>query len=527
MLALQPARSQERARRRLPLSKRVMSIECLTSVSTRGDALGGELTDPLITVIYPLFDLRGRTADVVRTWTEQQTLSRKHYRVCVMSSGEDASDQHALPLGDSDQLIEVPQANDAAMWNAGAAKATTPWLVFIEGHSLGDPKCLEHVAQWISAGHGVVGNFTVRHSDAHLMARLADRWFGQIQSIWRSAGTWRRVHRSGFAIRADVFARVGGFVSEYGQFAPALLSARLDTLAVQIDDISGAAVLHLDDTATRDHHYDTADYARGEIACRSSEPQDFFERYFGHSDLWSNRLCRDRNMRRRMLRAIAFVAVSHPRHLPTLITIAVPLLRDAIAGTSVWGWLQRALIKLDEFAIDHLPLTSKLQWRRFLRAHRRVVTQAQYDWTRHHLDPGTPQAAPVSFPVEAATPSDLGGIHALERFESRNFRWTWPMFVLRIDSDATALELHIDTNGLRGNPLDSLIAVVIGGTILPRSALSVKAGVWIIALPEELASAARDGILVICKALVPRRTGSSDRRCLGLPIFTIDFKRAE
>src|SRR4029077_20390258 len=107
-------------------------------------------------------------------------------------------------------------------------------------------------------------------------------------------------------------------------------------------------------------------------------------------------------------------------------------------------------------------------------AHRRVVTQAQYDWTRHHLDPGTPQAAPVSFPVEAATPSDLGGIHALKRFKSRNFRCPSPMFVLRIDSDATALELHIDTNGLRGNPLDSLIAVVIGDAIPPRSALGVN-----------------------------------------------------
>jgi hypothetical protein len=504
-----------------------MSIECLTSVSTRGDALGGELTDPLITVIYPLFDLRGRTADVLRTWTEQQTLSRQHYRVCVLSSGEDRSNEHALPLGDSDQLIEVPKANDAAMWNAGAARATTPWLVFIEGHSLADPDCLEHVAQWASAGHGVVGNFIVRHSDAYLMARLADRWFGQIQSIWRGAGTWRRLHRSGFAIRADVFARAGGFASEYGQFAPALLSARLDTLGVRMDDISGAAVLHLDDAATRDHHYDTADYAIGEIACRSSEPQDFFERYFGHSDLWSNRLCCDKTMRRRMLRAIGLVTLSHPQHLPTLVTIAVLLLRDAIIGTPAWDWLQRALIRLDEFAIDHLPLTSKLQWSRFLRAHRRVVTQAQRNWTRQHLDPGMPQAAPVSFPVEAATPGDLGGIHALERFESRNFRWTWPMFVLRFDSNATAVEIHIDTNGVRGNPLDSVIAVVVGGAILPGSALSVRAGVLIIALSEELAGAARDGILVICKAFVPKRTGSSDRRRLGLPIFTIDSKRVE
>ena len=503
-----------------------MSTEYLTGVQTRGDALVGGLGVPLITVIYPLFDLRGRVVDALRTWTEQQTLPRKHYRVCVLSSGENLSEECALreALGDSDQLIELPKANDAAMWNAGAAKATTPWLVFVEGHCLGDPKCLESAAQWISAGQGAVGNFSVRHSDAYLMARLSDRWFGHIESIWRSPETWRRVHRSGVAIRADVFRRVGGFASKYGQFAPALLSARLHALGVRIDDVPGATVLHLDDAATSDHHYDTADYAAGEIACRSSEAQDFFERYFGHSNLWSNRLCRNTKVRRRMLRAIALVGMSHPRHLPTLVPIAARLLRDAIADTSLWRWLQRALIRLDEFAIDHLPLPSKLRWIRFLRAHRRVVAQAQYDWMREHLDPGKPQAAPVSFSIEAATPSSLGGIHALEQFEGRNFRWTWPMFLLRVISDVSSLEIHIDTMGLRGNPLDSIIAVVVGDVVLPRSALSVNDGVLAVAMPDKLVSTARDGIFVICKALVPKRIGSPDRRRLGLPIFAVEFR---
>jgi hypothetical protein len=98
------------------------------------------------------------------------------------------------------------------------------------------------------------------------------------------------------------------------------------------------------------------------------------------------------------------------------------------------------------------------------------------------------------------------------------------MFVLRVTSDATPLELHIDTNGVRGNPLDSVIAVVVGDAVLPRSALLAKAGVLIIALSGTLASAASDGIFVICKALMPKRTGSTDRRCLGLPIFTIAFR---
>jgi hypothetical protein len=328
-------------------------------------------------------------------------------------------------------------------------------------------------------------------------------------------------------MRAEVFGQVGGFASEYGQFAPALLSARLHVLGVHIDDVPDAAVLHLDDATTGDHHYDTADYAAGEIACRSRQEQAFFERYFGHSDLWSNRLCRDRSMQWRLMRALAVAALSCPRQLHTLAAMAVRLLRDVAASTSAWHLLQRALINVDEFAIDHLPMHAKLRWTRFLCAHRRVVTQTQCDWSRKHLDVGKPRAAPVSLPIEAITPSDLGGVHGLEQFDGRNFRWTWPMFVLRVASGATSSQLRIDTKGLRGNPLDSIIAVVMGGVVLPRSALSVKDGVLIIAVSGVLAPAANDGIFVICRALVPRRTGSSDSRHLGLPIFTVAFRGIE
>jgi hypothetical protein len=294
---------------------RAMKAENVNRERAPQEGMVGELGRPLITVIYPLFDIRQSAANAVRTWTERQTLSRERYRVFVLSPEESTAHEHSPHevLGDGDRLIEVPEGNDAGMWNAGAARATTPWLVFVESHCLADPTCLEQAAAWISAGHGMVGNFTVLHSDAHLLARLADRWFAHIQSVWRSPGEWPRVHRSGFVIRADVFSRVGGFGSEYGQFAPALLSARLHSIGARVDYVPNAAVLHLDDETTHDHHYDTADYAIGEIACRSRQDQVFFERYFGHSDLWSNRLCRTWSMQRRIVRALAAACLSNPR----------------------------------------------------------------------------------------------------------------------------------------------------------------------------------------------------------------------
>ncbi|HMC10078.1 MAG TPA: hypothetical protein VKH44_02265, partial [Pirellulaceae bacterium] len=183
------------------------------------------------------------------------------------------------------------------------------------------------------------------------MARLAERWFAQIQSTWRSPEGWPHAYRAGFAIRADVFSRAGGFASECGQFAPALLSARIHASGLQIDCISGAAVLHLDDARVADHHHDTADYAAGEIACRSQEEQVFFERYFGHSDLWSNRLCRTPYMRRLTVRALMATSLSHPRNWRALGSITAGLVSSWLQATSAERLLQHALIKFLEFAI--------------------------------------------------------------------------------------------------------------------------------------------------------------------------------
>ena len=480
---------------------------------------------PLITVVYPLFDIRGSAVDALRTWTQKQTLSRALYCVHVLFSEERGPIPHTLleVLADGDRLLHVPDGNDAAMWNAGAAQARTPWLVLVEGHSLADPRCLEQTAAWISAGYGVVGNFAILHNDNHLMARLAEKWFAQIQSIWRSPEGWPRVHRTGFAIRADVFSRAGGFASEYGQFAPALLSARLHASRVQVGYITGASVLHLDDVMVADHHYDTADYAAGEIACRSQEEQVFFERYFGHSDIWSNRLCRSPYMLWLTIRALAVTGLTHPRHLLALGSVAARLVPAWLQETSAERFRQHAIIKFIEFAIGYLPLPESLRWKWFVSAHKRVVAQTQRDWVRKHGSIGAPRKAPVSPSIDVVTPCDLSGVYGLEKFEAKNFRWTWPVFVLRVEPSANSLQIHIDTGGLRGDPLDCVIAVVSGGWLLPRTAMSAESGVLSIALSGLLASAAGEGVFVICKPLLPSRYGFSDRRSLGLPVFAITF----
>jgi hypothetical protein len=239
---------------------------------------------PQLTVIYPAVEVRGRAGDRLRTWTHGQTLARDHYRVVVGCDGTTVSQEQELAglLAPNEELFRVPNGIDAALWNAGATRARTPWLVFTEGHCLAHPRCLEAVAQWIAANPSAeVGNFAIDHDDDRPLGDLNRRWFGMIQSEW-SKGQWPRLNRSGFAIRTDVFHAVGGFEADYSQFAPQLLSAQLHLRGIKVETVPGASILHEDDDRMREHHAATADFVRGLIKARSRSAPAFFERYFGH-----------------------------------------------------------------------------------------------------------------------------------------------------------------------------------------------------------------------------------------------------
>jgi hypothetical protein len=477
-----------------------------------------------LAVVYPMFDLRGRAADRVRTWTHEQTLPREGYRVVVVSDATAAAEEPEVAglLAPHDELLRVPGARDAALWNAGAARAGTPWLVFCEGHCLADAGCLDAVARWIATGPPVeVGNFAVGHDTSYLHGRMSQRWFDMIHARWRAPGEWPRVSRSGFVIRADVFQALGGFEPEYGQFAPALFSARLHARGIQIGTVPGAAVIHLDTEAMRGHHADTADYARGELAARSRNDPVFFARYFGHAPAWANQMRHRRPVARAMARAIVAAAAAHPTRAADLAGLLPPLARDMTVGAGPRAALDRLAVALDEVAVERLPLPAGWRWARYLRAHARVVRQTHLEWLARQplLPAGTP--APGRVPVERLGPDALTGVHALEEHAGRLFRWTEPVALVRL-APAAAHELRIETGGLRGDPVAALIAVVVGGRVLPRELSTSDAeGTLVVRLPAPWAAGARDGVVLVCSALRPARAGSRDRRRLGLPVLAI------
>lgn len=465
----------------------------------------------------------------MRSWLQGQMLPRAEYRVVVASTGSapDLERQIRSMMADHDLLVHARADDEVALWSTAAEAAETPWLLFTEGHCVADPGCLEAVHRWIStAGPGAAGNCSIGHSGRGKSAALYPIWFNALQNEWRKPGQWRRLHRSGFVIRKEQLAAAGGLEADCGQFAPVLLSARLDEAGVDILDIEDARVVHVDARTMEDHHYDTISHVRGEFRARSRVDSQFCDRYFEGVPAWTNRWRADPEVAGAMTRGALAVARARPgprswrRGFESVVRRMTPKTRLA--------W-QRAITRIDELAVDHLPMPQQLRLARFLRAHQRVVETTRADWLVRHAPvvPPAPRGC-GHWSIESLDPDGIVGVHALEEHGGRRFRWTEPVALIRRLPPADGAHLvSIDTAGLRGDLLTCVLGIVVGSRALPRSSLAFEdSQVLRATIPAGWATTPSAGIVLVAARLKPARKGPRDDRDLGLPVASVRIEPA-
>jgi hypothetical protein len=478
-----------------------------------------------ITVIYPLYDLRGDPVFPVRAWTQEQTLPRDRYRVILAFDEADHAKAAELEplLGPDDELLTVPGGDYGTLLRAAAARVRTPWLVLTEGHCIPKPGCLDAVMRWIEASPDAeIGNFELVHLRKTIVTSLIARWYDDMLAQWRAATTWPRLLSAGCAIRTDLMNEEGGLQTSFSAFSLFAQSACLSERRVKVASIPDAVVIHLDEPTMADFHQSTELFIRGEFAARTELDPVFMERYFGHASYWHNRLRLQRRTALTMARAVLAAAWAHPRRSARLAGVFASLVAEAAAGLRLRVALKRAAMALDDFAIEWLPMPNEWRWSRFMRVHGRSARVAQLEWVRRHPTPAAPGLSHGRWPVEQVGAHQLIGVHGLEQSGGRGFRWTEPVAMVRLARRDTDCTIHIETGRIRGNPLEALIAIVVGGRVLPRELItSDEEGTITVRLPAPWAAAASDGIVLISAPLSPARAGSPDDRLLGLPISSV------
>jgi hypothetical protein len=484
---------------------------------------------PVLTVIYPVFDVRGDIVERVRLWTEGQDFDPLGYRVFVVAGSGTELDEAALRkiLRNQDAILRVPgRERDANYWNAGAREAKTPWLLFVEAHGLPERDSLSQLAAWIAANpDGQACNFRIRNLEGHHLAGLMQRWFTEVHNVWAGSSTWRRFHRTAFAIRRDIFEDVGPFEPEYGQFAPPLLAARMDREGFIISALPISNIFHDDSPQISDHHNDTADYVRGEMEARHVSDPGFFESYFGPAPSQGPEMILSARHARSMVRSLLAAALHQPGEAFRPLKQAVSLLPTALVSLQKRAKLLAALTRADEFVVMHLPVAEQVRWKRFLLAHRRLARTEQMLWMMRNPLPCLPIGPEhVRWPITGINRYAIVGLHALEQLNGDAFRWTHPVFLLKLAISAGG-ELTLETRNVRSGIGLSDIVVLNGRQILSPNDLALDdAGNIKLKIEAPPMRVGETDIVVIVRELCEPRAKSGPGRRLGLPLFSVDFK---
>ena len=477
----------------------------------------------LLTVIYPVFDVRGDVVEHARMWA-QQDIEQSRFRIVVVASAVEKLDENALRgvLRDQDSILRVPAGGrEADYWNAGADEATTPWLLFVEAHALPARNGLSELAGWIAANpEGVACNFSIGNLDHHRAARFMKRWFGQIHAAWADQAGWPRLHRAACAIRRDVFERTGPFEPAYGQFAPVLLSARMNESGLNISTLPTAGIIHEDAPEISAHHDDTADYARGEANARTVNRPAFFEKYFGPSPLQNGSINPSSSRARGAILNALLASVRKPRLAPRLLRPILAFLPAAWPGLRARAQLLTVLTRLDEHLLMIPTISESLLWNRFLAAHRRVVRTEQLLWFAQHPSPALKLGR---WPIHEIDQQTILGVHAIEFRDGNAFRWTLPMVLLRC-SYSGPIAVTLETQGLRGHIDHSDILIIAAGRIVDNVAIDEGHNIRF-RLGYHPAQAAERDVVIIIRELGERSTGNMRGRRLGLPLFSVGLER--
>ena len=486
---------------------------------------------PELSVLIPLEDARGEAGEHLRTWLQEQSLSRQRYQVVLAGTGEDPEGEALVEdmLGPGDALIRVPGAGLIELWNAAAERADADWLLLTENHCEGDPACLAAVLRAIDERpeHDA---FTLEHGHITVSAtgELNARWFDEIYDEWTQPGEWARLNLVGFAIHRRAWKEGGGLDPRYGLFSAPLLSARLDQQGARIGHVADARVLHVHPDDIAEHHHYSVEYARGECEARLREDPFLCDRYFGPAGPWRNRLLLEPATARQAVRVLGSSAaralVRRRPELPWLARELAARAPAALAGARPYALRDRFLFVLNERAAKQLPLAPEARWRAFLRAQDRIVQHSMLTSAERHL---SPPAAPVPWegdrPVESLDDMTLSGVHGLEAKGERWFRWTHPLAVIRVSHSGQA-DLRIDTGGVRPSPLSYVRGAYADGRRLDPQSLREEGDVLVVPLPEAEADGAPTAVTLLSRPLEPARSGSSDPRRLGVPIFSLGLE---
>lgn len=473
-------------------------------------------TEIAVSVVIPL--LRGREADLagIAAWT-RQTLPTGRFEVVAVSPGERVRDDRARRLlRDGDRLVIAPGMAETGLWDAGARAARGRVLVLTECHAIPRPGCLAAALSALNEGSDVAC-FESEAPKLTAAAWLEDAVFQNLFDRYVDTGDPRAISLRGIALSRDLYLRSGGLLSDDHEcFAERALAARLMTIGARIVRARGAVVEHVPNTQFQKLRQDCLDYHRDAVhACLGGSAGEFDADV--HLDLmpeWDSRARFDPALNRAALPGMVRLALSGGRS-GRVVRRALPqaVIRGAF-GPRIAAWVAYIRCRLLSAYLgvawwlgqrpNPIPTWSMVARASVLRI---LCERPAGDWA------GRLQLSADSVPVTAEhLGAHAAGLHLVERFNGRAFRWTEPVVVLNVALPFEAAGVTVRLLGVRVLRQGEVTAAWGRRPVAP-SALDINESAITIWLP-----ASARGPLTLAVAGMESK---SDGRRLGIPIVEV------
>jgi len=334
----------------------------------------------------------------------------------------------------------------------------------------------------------------------------------------------------GFAIRRDVYLKVGGFEHEFGCFGESALAATLDHRNYRLGYAADAGVTHFNSSELNELLSYVTEYREGEEAYRAQCDVSYFSRYFGEGSA-SAALAEPRGSAIVCgARALAWALgrLDQPGRRALALAMVRELMQcgwdlvsgplHQVSGRLACGWA-RCRFRLSRDANARFRWFQRLWDATGGLARRRAL--ARRPRSAGASSPGEMRLAYA--PAEMSAPA-LAGFHERESWDGRSFRWSAPLAWLRVDLSPGEYEVVIDTGGLRRFAEGTPLLLYLNGhraTMPPGSHSNGSTSFTV--RREMFRGPSGQEIVFACSRL---STHGPERRRLGVPLFGLVFRAA-
>ena len=488
-----------------------------------------------LSVVIPLDDDHGFGEACVESWNAQ-THPRTRLQLVVLDPGNqpDLIDRIRPRLSAHDLLVRVTTDNEGLLYERGADAAEAELLFMTEGHCIAEPHAAAEILSLFQDPEVAAVNGAATHIGPTIIARQQTLLELEWLAAW-PPGHSRTISLRAFALRREIYQRLGRFRPEYRRFCANALAVELERRCLRLAPTRVPIVRHCNSLTISDVAVTLRDCARGQIVWRAeldgNKDRDTADRYLGRLEFWSQRSDLEPRSARLLASALVrsiFADLRRPgsfqktRHsfatLPRLVA-------GSLLGPRASAWAQRLALGWAMLVCSAARVHKIGLFNSYRRLWSKSFDSGFADYVaEHRSEPKwiTLVEEPVSlaaFPDEA-----VAGFYAREPWGPAGplMRWSGCVFLLRfclVPGRSHRITFHIHSVVPYG---ERCLTAFLNGSALPQNALHEEAEQLVVLLPNELCRPdGRQDLVCTCRAMRPSERGEPDRRRLGLAVFTV------